>query len=110
MSARAWESLAGFTGQAERCTCSDHQLDQVGCDCAAQQNLPIGCDCGQWLRSQSEIAAGGCKGCQAEMSDPRDAELAAEQAAYDRFHAEIDLPLEPQELTHEWVAEMDKHQ
>jgi hypothetical protein len=74
MSALPWESLAGLRGSAERCTCSDDQLNLVGCDCDAGQNLPVRCSgnsvygCSAFLRSQSEIDAGQCASC-AAMSD-----------------------------------------
>lgn len=66
MNALPWESLAGLRGEAERCTCSDDQLNLVGCDCAAQQNLPVRCnfqDCGQFLRTNEEIREQMCARC-----------------------------------------------
>lgn len=65
---RPWESLAGLSGPAKVCTCSDDQLNLVGCDCDAGQNLPVQCrmDCGRWLRTNEEILAGACSGCQPE--------------------------------------------
>jgi len=62
--AKSWDSLAGFNGDGEVCTCSDAQLSNVGCDCDAQQNLPVSCEeCGNYLRSPSEIKAKTCKSC-----------------------------------------------
>lgn len=58
-----WESLAGLTGSADRCTCGDDQLNLVGCDCRAQQNLPVRCSnpaCDAFLRSNEEIFVGVC--------------------------------------------------
>lgn len=63
---RPWESLAGMSGPAERCVCSDAQLALVGCDCAAHQNLPIRCHmrhCEQFLRTNEEIYNGVCHSC-----------------------------------------------
>jgi hypothetical protein len=64
---KAWESLAGLRGSADRCNCSDQQLAAVGCDCPAQQNLPVTCNgelgCERFLRTQAEIERGICRGC-----------------------------------------------
>jgi hypothetical protein len=70
-----WSSLAGLRGSAERCTCSDDQLNLVGCDCDAGQNLPVRCagnsaySCEAFLRTNDEIEAGQCRDCQT-MSNP----------------------------------------
>lgn len=68
---RPWESLAGLRGSAERCTCSDAQLANVGCDCPAEQNLPVQCECGAFLRDATEIAGGMCRSCHDDaLGDP----------------------------------------
>lgn len=70
-----WESLAGLRGPADRCTCSDAQLAQVGCDCEANQNLPVQCGCGNYLRTAEQVAAGDC-GCRwDDPPDPREPDL-----------------------------------
>jgi hypothetical protein len=66
MAIRPWESLAGMSGPAERCTCSEAQLSLVGCDCPANQNMPVRChvrSCGRFLRTNPEIYNGVCNGC-----------------------------------------------
>lgn len=67
--AQAWNDLAGFNGDAARCSCSDDQLRLVGCDCEAEQNLPIQCDCGAYLRSPEELARRGCDDCYYDGDD-----------------------------------------
>lgn len=68
-----WESLAGLRGTAERCTCSDAQLANVGCDCAAQQNLPVQCRCGNWCRDATEVEARMCRSCNEALEAPEPA-------------------------------------
>jgi len=70
MSAAPWESLAGLRGTADRCTCSDAQLANVGCDCDAGQNLPVRCQgahCEAFLRTNEEIVDGFCQPCAAQI-------------------------------------------